>query len=172
MTPFCDTPLKQAALLKSRQLVISSSYYSTTPFYHHSPCLFLWHCSLPWNFFSMLSWYTRCPEPFFCLSAFSQTKAAWFPHAHYHIKSSPQGSLGLVVLIWIDILDHLLVLPMIVVFQALWYDKDTIISIFSHPFQTVSPLLRDYQEKVSRYKPATRERRVCRIKILSIIPID
>lgn len=143
MTPSSDTPLKQRALLKSRQLVISPSYCFPTLFSHHSPWFFLWHYSLPWIFFSVLSWYTKCPQPFSCLSAFSQPRAAGFPHPHQHIKSSPQRSLGWVVLIWIDVLDHLPVFPMILVLQALWYDNDTITSIFWHQFQTVSSLLRD-----------------------------
>lgn len=120
---------------------ISPSYCSPTPFSHHSPCLFLWHCSLPWNFFSRLSWYTRCPEPSSCLSAFSQTRAAGFPPVHHNIKSSPQRSLGSVVLIWIDVLDHLTLSPTILVLQPLWYDNDCIYSITQ--FQTESPLLRD-----------------------------
>lgn len=110
----CDTRLKQAALLKSRHLVTSPSYCSPTPFSPHSPYFFLWHCSPPWNFFSRLSWYTRCPVTFSCLSAFSQPRAAVFLHAHHHIKSSPQRSLGSVVLIWIDVLSHLRLF-------SLWY---------------------------------------------------
>lgn len=45
------------------------------------------------------------------------------------------------MLIWIDVLDHFTLSPLILVLQPLWYDNDCIYSITQ--FQTVFPLLRD-----------------------------
>lgn len=51
----------------------------------------------------------------------SPRQRAWRPpHAHPYFKPSPQRALGSVVLIWVDVLDHLTLLPTILFLQPLW----------------------------------------------------
>lgn len=65
----CDKPPRWAASPTSRHLDIGHSCCSPTAFTHRSPCLFLWYCSSPWDFFTGSSWDTRYPELLPCLPA-------------------------------------------------------------------------------------------------------